>query len=138
MSRWRRIALEKLPELRKQIETGGIYDVWIRLRDELNTLYERTPPDDSLIRRMYEYALWCVVEARNADIASAVIVCFYEHLPTDPPIRRDVARWLSNEDFDMLRPFFGYHLSPEEVEEFAREFRRQKQMLARPGKTHRL
>lgn len=133
MSLWRRLAIEKLPELHKQIaQADNAYGVWIALRDELNCIYEREPVDAALIARIYEYASWCWLKSGNEDLATAVLVCFYEHLPTDPPIRKDVARWLSVEDFEALHPTFGYHLSEAEVEEFAGEFYRHKPGQTRP------
>ena len=135
MSLWRRLAIEKLPEFHTPIaQADNAYGVWIDLRFALNRIYEREPVDEALIARIYEYARWCWQQSRNDDLATAVIVCFYEHLPTDPPIRKDVARWLSAEDFEALRPAFGYHLSEAEVEEFAGEFFKHKPGQARQNR----
>lgn len=123
MSLWRRMAIEKLPELQKQIaEAENAYGVWSELRLELNSIYQREPLDDSLISRIYGYAAWCLWQPRNDDLRTAVVVCFYEHLPTDWPIRSDVARWLSVEEFMALRHAFTYHLSEAEVTAFQQEF----------------
>lgn len=138
MSAWRRIAIEKLPELQKEISTAdGAYGVWIELRFELERIYAREIVDDSLIARIYQYANWCLCQPHDDNLRTAVVVCFYEHLPMSPKVRQDVGRWLSEEDFRALRPAFCYHLSESEVEDFAREFIAQKQGLSVPHKSRR-
>jgi len=123
MSLWRRIAIEKLPELQSKITSAdNPYGMWIELRSELNSIYGREPIDDSLIARIYGYAAWCMWQPRNNDLRTAVAVCFYEDLPTDLPIRKDVARWLSVDEFTALRHAFTYHLGEAEVIAFQQEF----------------
>ncbi len=131
MSLWRRTAIERLPSLQKEIAAAdNPYGVWIELRDEMNRAYGREPVDDDLIAAIYGYGSWCLTGARNADLATAAIVCFYEHLPTDTPIRADVGRWLSVDDFSGMKNVFGYHLNEREVDDFAQEFLAQKKRLA--------
>ncbi len=135
MSAWRRIAIEKLPELQKEISmAGGAFGVWIQLHLELENIYGRETVDDSLIARIYEYASWCLCQPHDDNLRSAVVVCFYEHLPLAHKVRQDVARWLSEEEFTTLRFAFCYHLSASEVEDFACEFRAQQQKLRDPRK----
>lgn len=132
MSLWRRMAIQELPELQKQIAGAeNAYGAWIELRLQLNSIYEREPLDDSLISRIYGYAAWCLRQPRNDDLRTAVVVCFYEHLPTDRSIRGDVARWLSVEEFMAVRPAFTYHLNEAEVAAFQQEFIAQKAELQR-------
>jgi len=131
MSAWRRIAIERMPTLQKIIAAAdNSYGLWIELRLEMNRVYEREPVDDALIASIYGYGSWCLAEAHNNDLATSALVCFYEHLPTDPPIRGDVGRWLSVEDFNGLKNIFSYHLSAKEVDNFAQEFLAQKKTLA--------
>jgi hypothetical protein len=60
MSKWRRIAIEKLPrhsELIKESESLGILwvDLWLRFVDA------HTPPvDDATVKATYEFASWCL------------------------------------------------------------------------------
>ncbi len=131
MSAWRRIAIEMMPALQKTIAAvDNPYGLWIELRFEMNRVYEREPVDDALLASIYGYGSWCLAEAHNAALATAALVCFYEHLPTDPPIRADVGRWLSAEDFNGLRNIFGYHLNEKDVDDFFQEFLAQKKTLA--------
>lgn len=133
MSLWRRRASEMLPESQTLIaEADNPYDLWSELRSGLNTLYQREPLDDRQISRIYGYAKWCLWQPRNDDLRTAVVVCFYEHLPTDWLIRADVARWLSADEFAGLRAVFSYHLSADEVAAFEAEFLAQK--AERPGR----
>ncbi len=133
MSLWRRIAIERLPELQCKIaDADNAFDLWIELYNELNRIYQHEPDNESLIGRIYKYAAWCWNQSRNDYLRTAVIVCFYEVLPTDKVIRKDVARWLSVEEFAALRPVFGYYLSKKAVDEFAHEFSDRKQRLEAP------
>ena len=123
MSLWRRIAIEKLPELQCKIANGGsAYNVWLELHDEFNRAYSVEPRNESLISRIYEYAVWCSRQPHNADLRTAVTVCFYETLPLDIVVRGDLSRWLSPDEFAALRPVFGYHLSESEIKRLAEDF----------------
>ena len=127
MSAWRRIAIERLPSLQKEIASAdNIHVLWVELRSAMNRVYAQEPIDDAVIAAIYGYGSWCLTQARNDGIATAALFGFYEHLPTDPLIRVDVGRWLSVADFDGLRNIFAYHLTPREVNEFAQEFLAQK------------
>lgn len=135
MSLWRRIAIEKLPELHRKIaDADNCFAVWMELGYELSRLYREEFLNESLIARIYEYARWCFSRPNNAYLATAVAVCFYEDIPKDPRARRDTARWLTMEEFELLRPAFAYHLSEAELKVFIREFREQKQKLTEKGR----
>ena len=134
MSEWRRVAIEKLPELQNKISAAeNPYAVWSELWLEMERIYAQETPDDSLIERLYEYASWCLWQPHNDTLRTAVVTCFYEHLPTHPRIRKGVARWLSEEEFTSLRPAFGYHLSEREIKDFAHEFSAQKHKQPSPA-----
>ena len=131
MSEWRRIASEKLPGLQKLISNANSpIALWNQLSFELTRAYEQKPIDEKRVAAIYDYAYWCLTHPRNDDLNSAVCVCFYEDLPTHPLVRRDLARWLSSEDFDGLQSIFAYHLDKKEQEAFVREFRERKKLLA--------
>lgn len=131
MSAWRRIAIERLPTLQKQIAAAeGPYSVWGELLNATKQAYAQEPFDDALIAAIYGYGDWCVCKSHNSDLATAALFCFYEHIPTDPPLRADVGRWMSVEDFHGLRNIFQYHLSEAEMDIFTQEFLAQKKRLA--------
>ena len=127
MSAWKRVALEKLPEYRRVIDTAERpMALWRELHLKFEEVYHADIPDDDLIRRFYEYAAWCLEspgEGRYlSDAGTAVVHAFYEHLPQHGVIRRDMPRWLSREDFLGLREAFRYHLSGEQFAAFEAEF----------------
>lgn len=127
MSEWRRVAIEKLPELQNIISVAeNPHSLWIELWLQMEDVYAQETLNDSLVERLYAYASWCLWQPHNDLLRTAVVTCFYEHLPTHPRIRKDVARWLSEDEFTSLRPAFGYHLSKREVKDFAQEFSTQR------------
>jgi hypothetical protein len=122
MSAWRRVAIEKVPKLRTLIEQAeSVGMLWI----DLYLAFEKAhfpPPDETLIAGVYAYASWCLIGAHNDDIATPAIVSFYEHLPVDAEVRKQMHRWLSVEDFEGMKEVFRYHLSEEEHADFVEEF----------------
>ena len=127
MSAWKRVALERLPEYRSAIEAAeNPMALWIELHMKLQEVYRATSPDDSLIRRFYEYARWCLQSPGRigylSDAGTAAAYAFYEHLPKDARIRRDLPRWMTRGEFTGLREAFRHLLSEQEFAEFEAEF----------------
>lgn len=122
MSLWRRTAIEKFPQLHRAIadaESAGW--VWFELRHALQDAYRRMPRDEQFVADVYDYAHWCLCH-RNIDIRTAVVLWFYEDLATDDLLRPDMARWLSQEDFDLLEFAWRYVLTDENLKAFKQEF----------------
>jgi hypothetical protein len=142
MSAWRRVAIAKVPQLRTLIEQAeSVGMLWIDLYIKFEMAHH-PPPDETLIAGVYDYASWCLIRAHNDDIATSAIVSFYEHLPRDAEVRKQLHRWLSVEDFEGMKEVFRYHLSEEEHAEFVRQFYRGKAGLPlheerkpKPGET---
>lgn len=98
MSRWRKEAFERLPELRGLLqEEKSAYLFLSMMVDRLNQAYLRKEED--LIRRIHEYARWCLDAPRGKDasddLLTIVVVSFYEDIPRYGEIRRDIGRWFS-------------------------------------------
>jgi hypothetical protein len=55
-----------------------------------------------------------------------VACAFYEHLPLEPSVRAQIAKWMSVELFEVLKEVFRYHLQ-EQLGEFVREFYEQRE-----------
>ena len=119
MALWRAEAIERLPELRKTIESGdSVMRLWIDLLYDFDKAYEREPRNESLIARIYSFADWCVAAPRGPDAShdplSAVAVCFYEHVPRQKRSRDDMPRWFLASEVEFGRSTFSYLLEPEE------------------------
>lgn len=127
MSAWKRVALEKLPEYRKLVDAADSpMALWIELHLKFEDAHRLPVPDADLVRRFYEYARWCWQSPGSGDLRSdagtAVACAFYEHLPQNKAICRDLPRWLTNAEFAELREVFRYHLSEPEFSNFESEF----------------
>jgi hypothetical protein len=131
MSNWRRIAIEKLPQHRKLIEdsesVGMLWvDLWLRF------VHAHQPPiDDATITGTYEFASWCLIGSDNADITSSAICHFYEELPTEPLVRRELPKHMTAADLIGMKEVFEYHLTAEEHERFMNEVLQEKERLSR-------
>jgi hypothetical protein len=121
MPPWKQRAEEIFPELVSQFEEADTpYMLWFELRNVFEEAYEQSPPDESLIRRIYQYSDWCVNQPRGLtaedDLLTCVAVCFYEHIPQHQAARKDMPRWWRVEDMSE-ESIFRYHLSDEEFRE---------------------
>jgi len=131
MSTWRRIAIEKLPQHRKLIQesesVGMLWvDLWLIFIDA-----HRPPIDDAIVKATYAFASWCLAGSENADIATSTICHFYEHLPTEPLVRRELPKHMDREDVLGLKEVFEYHLTAEEHQRFVNEFLEQRALILR-------
>ena len=130
MSAWRRIAIEKIPRYRKLVEQAStVMHLWTQLRWPFVEAHS-APIDEQLIKQVYDYASWCLA-SNDPNTFTAVIVAFYEDLPVHPEVRKQVARWVSAEEFSGLEEAFRYHLDDREHSEFIREVYEQRARLRR-------
>jgi hypothetical protein len=137
MSAWRRVAIEKLSRFRRLIEesesTGML---WVDLRYAFIKAHS-DPLDQELIGQVYDYAWWCV-NSPDPDTSTAAALGFYEHLPTEPGVRAQIARWLSAAQFNDMGETFRHHLdSYEEYRRFVWEFYDQRTLLGTAAAGHR-
>jgi hypothetical protein len=129
MEPWREKANEMFPELASRLGAAdSTYDLWFELRQAFEHAYDTTPPDESLIGRIYRYSDWCCDQPRadtaDADLFTCVAVSFYEHIPLHSKARHDMPRWWRVEDLEngpAGEPnILAYHLSAAEFEELKR------------------
>ena len=129
MEPWREKAVEIFPELAPLFgEDDSPYILWIELRLAFEAAYEKTPPDESLIQRIYRFSEWCCEQPRGEtvadDLLTCVSVCFYEHVPLHPQARKDMPRWWQSEDLangpSGEHNVIAWHLSTEQLEELKR------------------
>ena len=122
MSAWREIAIQKVPRHRRLIEesesVGMLWvDLWLRFVDA-----HRPAVDESTVKGIYDFASWCLTDSGDEEICNAAICGFYEQLPTEPLVRRELPKHMSRDDFVGMKELFEYHLTAEEHELFMNEF----------------
>ena len=132
MSQWRRTAIERFPHLHRAIaDAENATIMWFELRSELEKAYRAAalgqgPLDEQFVADVYEYAHWCLYH-RSIEVRTRVVIGFYEHLADTIILRKDVGRWLSEEDFDLLGFAWDYVLKDAaSVEAFQRDFLEQR------------
>jgi hypothetical protein len=113
-----------LPELQAEIVGAeSPMSLWIDIICSFDEAYEE-PRNESLIRRVYEYADWCLYQ-KGGEIAAehlptCVATCFWEHIPTNRAARDDMPRWVSFGDVIVNEHFFGRLITEEEFERLKR------------------
>ncbi len=126
MANWREKAEQMFPELAQGVrEAETPYLLWSELFDAFECAYG-PPRNESLIKRVYAYADWCIDlpqgETAEDDLSTCVAVSFYEHIPQHPDTRADMPRWFSLRDFLGMEKLFRYHLSDGEFEALKQHF----------------
>lgn len=112
MSRWRKEAFDRLPECRKQLQAEKDTTMFFHQLGE--ALYRaHLSKNEDLIRRIYEYAIWCLAapEGKDAsdDLPTSITCSFFEHLPTHREVRAEIGRWLPRQMIEGMREVFLYH-----------------------------
>ena len=149
MNNWRQEALRLLPEYQEQIApTATASEFWGELWFEFKAVYQQKPKDEALISSIYAFAFWCWhgpnYDGNDSELITTVFSQFFENLPRELAIRRDMPRWLCLKEFEVLEAGpFAYHLNPDELLLLGKEFRQQKKAfpdtrLARCGKLNKL
>jgi hypothetical protein len=116
---WRAKGLELLPEFAAEIQDAETpMQLWIELCFAFDLAYEE-PRQDDLIRRIYAFATWGLMqneEAKQADhhLPTCVVICFYEHIPRNPSALADIPRWFTHSEFRSLEAVFCSQLSENE------------------------
>jgi hypothetical protein len=115
MSEWRRVAVEKIPSLQKQIQSPEIDNpmmLWIDLQMALQDAYQSSPAKTSIINEIWNYAKWSE-QSKNDDVKQALYCAFYEHVLDYPQIVRDLPNRLKLSEFDGLKHCLLYHSNEE-------------------------
>ena len=132
MNDWRQEAFRLLPDYQEQIEpTQTASEFWRELWFDFKSAYQQEPKDDALISSIYAFAFWCWhgpdYGGNDIDLITTVFGQFFENLPREAAMRRDMPRWLCLKEFEVLEAGpFTYYLNRSEVILMGKEFRRQK------------
>lgn len=96
MDRWREKADELFPELTSRLDADDApYSLWFELPEAFEEADDKTPPDESLIKRIYRYSNWCCERPRRET-----------DLDDGPDGRPNIFRHhLAPEQFEELRQF---------------------------------
>ncbi len=135
MSLWRREALARFPELHREIaDADGLTLFWFEIQHGLfQPAYASRPPKPEMIARVFRYAHWCLTH-RSIEVRTAVVVSFYEHLMDDNNMRRDMPRWIAQEDFDLLC-FAWEYSTKEKFADLRQEFIANKTRIEKENRT---
>jgi hypothetical protein len=94
--------------------------LWIELLDEFETAFERG--DRASVARILAYARHCW-GSRSAEVVTAVMLAFFEHLPLHATIRASLPQLISRDEFTRLKAVFARHCDDDGVRELERAFR---------------
>lgn len=114
---WGREAFNRFPELIDRFDdVDSPMSLWIELWLAFEKAY-RAPRNEDLISRIYAYADWCCEQPEGAtaedDLASAVVACFYEDIPTSPEALADMPRWFKLSEVHGMKKTFSYLVGEE-------------------------
>lgn len=118
MSKWRREASERLPELQPLIASKLVDNpmmLWIELNQEFERRCEIEPPPLELLTRVWRYCEWCLTHGSD-DVRTAAALGFCEHLIDTPKRTELLPRIMRRSDFLDFRTILEYHNTPDEVD----------------------
>jgi hypothetical protein len=122
MINWLSKSAEMLPELQEEHGLEFVdnpMSLWLEIWWAFERAYQ-PPRDEDFIKRVYEFADWCLVQERcddaSWDLLTCVAVCFFEHIPTNALTRADMPRWFKRHEIVVMRDTFSYFLSASEFE----------------------
>ncbi|MBB4010111.1 DUF7674 family protein [Allorhizobium taibaishanense] len=114
MSAWRRKAIEAAPELSQTIQRScSAMAAWIELRFSFKQAVKRGDMQQS--RRILDYARYCLA-APSAEINTAVVFGFIEHLAEDDVVRSQLPKLISARELKDWRTIMLNHAGEEEIE----------------------
>jgi hypothetical protein len=116
MSLWRKEASKRLPELQRIIASRDVDNpmmLWIELHLKFDDLCGQEPPPLDLIRRVWDYAKWCMGQGHD-DAGTAAALGFCEHLLDRKATRRILPEIMTRRDYEGLKSLLLYHNSEEE------------------------
>ena len=111
MSQWRRVANERLPELRNIIDGDFVespMSLWIELNMKFDDLCKEDMPNLDLIRRVWAYCEWCLKHP-SGDVMTAAALAFCEHLIDNKTRASILPRIMSRSDYLGFRAILLYH-----------------------------
>lgn len=139
---WGKEAFNRFPELIDRFDfVESPHSLWIELRFAFDEAY-KNPRNEDLISRIYAFADWCCEQPEGTtaedDLASAVVVGFYEHIPEVPEALEDMPRWFSLSEVHQMKQTFSYMVGEEGFQRILLAYQRAEQGKARNNATRKL
>ena len=128
---WKIEAIKRFPEFSQ--ETYDDWDnphlCWVDLFPLFEEAY-KSPRNEELIRRIYDYAFWCIRQPQGKksedDLGSMIVVNFLEMIPTIEEARNDMPRWFTLDDVKSSEEVFSYMVGKEGFQKILDAYRLQK------------
>ena len=133
---WKNEAIKRFPEFSQ--ETYNYWDnptlCWV----DLFALFEESyklPRNEELIRRIYEYAFWCLRQPKGKtsedDLGNYVATNFLEDIPTIEEARNDMPRWFTLDEVLSSEEVFSYMVGKEGFQKILEVYKSQNGNLTR-------
>lgn len=91
MSAWRRIAHERFPQFKTEIDQAeSPAALWVELKNEFDRAYAYE--ENKIIQAIHDYAVWMIAETRSEEMAQAAVDGLYRPLIEQNWIAEDFAR----------------------------------------------
>jgi hypothetical protein len=111
MAAWRRKALKRFPELRRDLNAPD-YSIYQLFFDLLPMVREgHRDHNCEVLRRIYGFADWCI-QQKTKEPLNAAVVAFYEHLFDEPCLWDDITQWLTPLAIEGCLPCWEARLRP--------------------------
>jgi len=96
--------------------------LWLEIRMEFQNLCAQDPPPLDLIKRVWEYAKWCMAEG-HGDVANAAALVFCEHLLDRNTTRDMLPKVMTRQEYEGLKGLLLYHKTEDDFAKGLKLFR---------------
>ncbi len=100
MSEWRRVAIELIPDLSKEISlASNKTELWDKLRDEF--IKASQSREIAVCSSIVKYYRWCVSESRQPlpnEVQTSAVITFLEKMVRSHDLLELLLKWLSKDE----------------------------------------
>ena len=133
---WKIEAIKRFPEVPEILSSGWDNPTvcWVDLFQLFEDAY-KPPRNEDLIRRIYDYAFWCMRQPKGKksedDLGNYVAVTFLEDIPTIEEARSDMPRWFTLDEVLSSEEVFSYMVGKEGYQKILEVYKSQNGNLTR-------
>jgi hypothetical protein len=123
MSAWRREFSQRIPELRRTMASHGVKNpmaLWIELNLEFHRLCRQNPIPLDWLRRLWDYAMWCMHQ--GGDVCTGAALGFCEHLLDSDASRSFLPYIMSRQDYEGSKALLLYLNTQDQYEQVLKSF----------------